>query len=267
MQRSVFIGHIFDAAARTDGVQVHFVFTRIKAASWPPALREEDIDNLDAVGHSCVGIDGGRRTIATMAYEAPINEAGDATGPSAICRVSLQEWQVVAGEPSRARVYQGRLRAAGRVDIDVREHRTAIQEQFGEYVDLRLANETIDSAFFADDHAAARFEARKGKQRVVDHSCNVILTGGRKYSARGRRDTKRNRKQRHFRTMRKRALCVAVAQDANASTQAHHDHLDTVIQGLDAYVQLLQTMDPNPTVANILQQARWPKRAGAPAID
>ncbi|KAI8066484.1 hypothetical protein BC940DRAFT_334073 [Gongronella butleri] len=111
-----------------------------------------------------------------------------------------------------------------------------------------LANETTDSAFFADDHAAARFEARKGKQRVVDHSCNVILTGGRKYSARGRRHTERNRKQPNFRTMRKRALRVSAAHGANASTQAHHDHLDTVIQGLDAYVQLLQTMVPNPTL-------------------
>ena len=254
MQRSAFLGHVFDAMVRTDGVQVHFVFTRIKARSQPPQIKEQDVANRVAIEHTSVGIDPGRRTIITASYQAPEDDNGDATGPSPIRRVGLKEWQVVAGEKAREDQYRRRLRAAGRLDHEIPEHRTAINETFHEYITHRLANEADDTTFFfADDHAAARFEARKGKQRAVDHAANVITFGGRKFSERGRRHTKRNRKQRHFRAMRKRRLRLMAAHDANAATQAHHDQLDSVIQGLDAYVQLLHSMDPNPTISGIIQ--------------
>ncbi|ORX61430.1 hypothetical protein DM01DRAFT_1122431 [Hesseltinella vesiculosa] len=234
LRRAWIRGHFFSGVMRTDGVQLHVVFSRLPHGPDPPVIHTPDLANQDVAGFTLCGIDPGRRAVMTTSF-------GRGHEPHAVRRMSMKEYCTTSKEshiqrdmnrrkiqplpsvPEQVHAYE----TMADIEANTPMTKTADPVAIRQTVQHKLICSESTFAFYNTDHAISNFELVKGKQRAIATAANFITTGSRKYTRRCRdkRKTRKNRKQRKRQAQRRRHARLLQIKDEYSNTKSRMDNL------------------------------------------
>ncbi|ORX46072.1 hypothetical protein DM01DRAFT_1154916 [Hesseltinella vesiculosa] len=227
---------MFSGVMRSDGVQLHIVFSRLHHGPDMPVIATPDLANEDVNGFTLSGVDPGRRAVVTVSY-------GRGNDPHGIRSMSSKEYRTASREIHEQHHLEHRkslplppapgpplpYHTMAEIETNTPMAATADPLTIRESIHHKLLCSESALAFYDTSHARSRFELRKGQQRAIAMTANYITTGSKKYnrSCRVKRHTRRNRKQRKRKAQRRR-------QVRQSRLKAEYDDIVQCIERLSA---------------------------------